>query len=378
VAYGPVASAENKPRDETRVHPAMLLWGGQIMSRTRLWSGIIIAAGLMALQIMLPLRADAAALDPPVKVRINTAGLAGEAPIFLALDKGYFKAAGFDVELVMAQANSASDTLAMINSGDLDMASFALSAGWLNAVDRGLAVISLMALNTITPTDKAGGVIVRQDLIDSGKYKSAADLQGMNVAAFSLSGAGHYNILQAMKLGGLKPTDIELTTLGPPDILAALGNKSIDAAFNVEPFIFFAKSRGLASMVIPDGQTSPGAPSIVIHANAAFAGRNKEAVERFVMALLRAQREYIAAADTGADKDGVLKALQTHGTIKDMKLLGGINLPTADANGKFDIAAFDAQQQFFIDTGAMKKFVDVRKVFDFSYLDRAIARLSGP
>jgi hypothetical protein len=35
----------------------------------------------------------------------------------------------------------------------------------------------------------------------------------------------------------------------------------------------------------------------------------------------------------------------------------------------------DAQQQFFIDTGAMKKIVDVRRVFDFSYLDRAIARL---
>ena len=128
-------------------------------------------------------------------------------------------------------------------------------------------------------------------------------------------------------------------------------------------------------MVIPNGQTSPGAPSIVIHANAAFADRNKEAVERFVTALLRTQREYIAAADTGVGKDGVLKALQAHGTIKDMKLLSGINLPTADANGKFDIAAFDAQQQFFIDTGAMKKIVDVRKVFDFSYLDRAIACL---
>ena len=346
------------------------------MSRTRLSSGII-AVVLLALEIMLPLRAEAAALDPPVKVRINTAGLAGEAPIFLALDKGYFKAEGLDVELVMAQANSASDTLAMINSGDLDMASFALSAGWLNAVDRGLAVISLMAVNTITPGDKAGGVIVRQDLIESGKYKGPADLKGMNVAAFSLSGAGHYNILQAMKLGGLKPNDIEITTLGPPDILAALGNKSIDAAFNVEPFIFFAKTRGLGSMVIPDGQTSPGAPSIVIHANTAFAARNKEAVERFVTALLRAQREYIAATETGAGKDDVLKALQANGTIKDMKLLSGINLPAADPNGKFDIAAFDAQQQFFVDTGAMKKPVDLDKIFDFSYLNRAIARLSS-
>jgi ABC-type nitrate/sulfonate/bicarbonate transport system substrate-binding protein len=130
-------------------------------------------------------------------------------------------------------------------------------------------------------------------------------------------------------------------------------------------------------MVIPDGQTSPGAPSIVIHANTAFAARNKEAVERFVTALLRAQREYIAATETGASKDDVLKALQAHGTIKDMKLLSGINLPAADPNGKFDIAAFDAQQQFFVDTGAMKKPVDLRKIFDFSYLDRAVARLSS-
>jgi NitT/TauT family transport system substrate-binding protein len=221
-------------------------------------------------------------------------------------------------------------------------------------------------------------VIVRQDLIDSGRYKSAKDLKGMKVAAFSLSGAGHYNILQAMAMAGLKPTDIELTTLGPPDVLAALASKAIDAAFNVEPFILIAKNRSIATMAIPDGETSPGAPSIVIHANTAFAAKNKEAVERFVTTLLRAQREYIAAVETGKGKDEILKALQAHGTIKDMKVLDTVSLPAADANGRFEVKALDAQQQFFVETGAMKKPVDVAKVFDFSYVDRAIARLKLP
>jgi hypothetical protein len=57
--------------------------------------------------------------------------------------------------------------------------------------------------------------------------------------------------------------------------------------------------------------------------------------------------------------------------------LGARSLPAADPNGRCDIAAFDAQQQFFADTGAMKMTVDIGKAFDFSYLDRAIVRLSG-
>jgi hypothetical protein len=59
-------------------------------------------------------------------------------------------------------------------------------------------------------------------------------------------------------------------------------------------------------------------------------------------------------------------------------VLEAINLPAADPNGRFEVKAFDAQQQFFVETGAMKKTVDVTKVFDFSYLDRAIARLKSP
>src|SRR5262249_14457446 len=43
-------------------------------------------------------------LNPPVKVRLGVLGIAPEAGLFIALDKGYFQAEGLDVEEVPLQA----------------------------------------------------------------------------------------------------------------------------------------------------------------------------------------------------------------------------------------------------------------------------------
>jgi ABC-type nitrate/sulfonate/bicarbonate transport system substrate-binding protein len=86
---------------------------------------------------------------PPVKIRINTAGLFGEAGLFLAYDKGYFKAEGLDVELVTtASTNSSSDTLTELAGGELDLGTMSLSAGLFNALNRGIGIVGLLPLNT--------------------------------------------------------------------------------------------------------------------------------------------------------------------------------------------------------------------------------------
>jgi L-fuconolactonase len=144
--------------------------------------------------------------------------------------------------------------------------------------------------------------VVRKDLVDSGKYKNPRDLRGMKIGVLTLGGNADFNVRRALKLGDVAADSVQITTLSFPDAVVAFSNKSLDAAFEVEPFVTIAKARGAAVLEIPQGSTSPPIPTIVLFANQSFAAAHKEAVERFVTALLRGQREFMA--DSSADGPG--------------------------------------------------------------------------
>ncbi len=315
--------------------------------------------------------------NPPVKIRINTAGLFGEAGLFLAYDKGYFKAEGLDVELVTtASTNSSSDTLTELAGGELDLGTMSLSAGLFNALNRGIGIVGLLPLNTVGPHDVSSGVVVRKDLVDSGKYKNPRDLRGMKIGVLTLGGNADFNVRRALKLGDVSPDSVQITTLSFPDAVVALSNKSLDAAFEVEPFVTIAKARGAAVLEIPQGSTSPPIPTIVLFANQSFAAAHKEALERFVTALLRGQREFMADSSAdGPGKDELIRSLQAHTPLKDAGTLRNIGLPNADPNGAVNPGAIDELQNFFIARGVQQKALDPNRVFDPAYVNYALAQL---
>jgi NitT/TauT family transport system substrate-binding protein len=341
-------------------------------SRLARW---MVALGLVAIGAG-ALAAEPAALSPPVKVRLNTAGLTGEGGLFLAIENGYFAAEGLQVELITASAaNASADTIAQIAGGNIDIGVFAPSAALFNALNRGIDVVGLMPLNTVSKGDRSTGIVVRQDHLDSGRYKTPKDLKGMKVAVLTLNGTGHYNVVQALSHAGLKPEDVQFTTMPFPDAVIALSNKSIDAAFEVEPFIHTVQSRKVASLAIPASQTSLGIPTIVMYANAQFATKQRVAVERFVAATIKGQRAYAAAVRQGEGKDALYRALAARTSIKDMERLKSIALPNVDLNGAYDPAAIDAVQAYFQTAGVQSRKVDMGRVFDRSFVDTAIQRL---
>lgn len=320
--------------------------------------------------------AQTAPLNPPVTIRINSAGLANEAGLFIAYDKGYFTEEGLKIDLIKAAAtNSSSDLLTQLALGELDIASTGMSAALFNALNRGVEVTGIFAPNVIAKGDKSTGIVVRKDLVDSGRYKSPADFKGMKFATLTIGGSGHYNILRAAELGGLKADDIQLTTLSFPDTVVALANKSIDAAALAEPFVSTAAAQGSAVMVVPAGEISAGLPSIAMFVNGKFAAQHKEAVNRFVTALLRGQRDWRKAVTTGEGRDAFFQALMNHTAVKDRARLEKLNFAIADPNGGYDPEALDRLQKFFIAQNVQQKMMDSRTFFDRSYVDYALKRL---
>jgi ABC-type nitrate/sulfonate/bicarbonate transport system substrate-binding protein len=173
-------------------------------------------------------------------------------------------------------------------------------------------VVGLMPLNTVTATDHSTGIVVRQDLIASGRYRQPVDLKGMRIAVLTAGGIGNYVVLRALQSAGLTARDVEISTLSFPDSVAALANGAIDAAHETEPFISRCEEKRIASLAIPASQICLGTPSSVLFAAGDFARQHRTSVQHFLTALLRGQRDYVNAVAHGTGRAEMLASLGAH------------------------------------------------------------------
>src|SRR5581483_689752 len=118
----------------------------------------------------------------------------------------------------------------------------------LNALSRGLGIKLVGDRGVFRPGFGWIALIVRTDLVDSGRYKSPADLRGLNVAITPPLGATANTVAMAKLLDreGLAPDSVTFTPLSFGDMNPALANRSIDAAFHSEPLMSVALAQNLA------------------------------------------------------------------------------------------------------------------------------------
>jgi NitT/TauT family transport system substrate-binding protein len=315
-------------------------------------------------------------LDPPVKVRVGVAGVGAEASLYYAIDQGYLKDEGIEVELVPLGGNAA-DHLPALATGEIDFGSMAFSAIIFNSVARGIP-IKVVAPYIITANDKSSGLVVRKDLVDSGAYRTLADLKGRTIALVTRASGSQFYLDHALSQAGLSRGDVEYTTVAFPDMVAALANQAVDAAWPIEPFITASETRGVGKAVIYLGEIMPGLWGAVVAAGPNMAAR-PDVLQRYVTALVRAQRDYHQAVDLNrGGKEAFIQSLMNHTPIKDPQQWEGINLSPMDPDAPLNLQLVDALQDFLIEFGAQTQKVDTSQAVDLSYLNQALQQLGPP
>jgi NitT/TauT family transport system substrate-binding protein len=313
-------------------------------------------------------------LSPPVKVKLGVVAIAAEAGYFIALDKGYFAEEGLDVELLSFQRGS--ELIPPLATGELQFGSMTLDGSLFNAAQRDIELKLINSNSLLTPTHYTAGIIVRQDLIDSGRYKGPADLKGMTIALSSLGSTPQLYVERVLGRVGLSGDDVTFTLLSFPDMVPALANKAVDAAWLVEPLIAVVEAQGTARTVVSSGDAYPGAITMMLVVSPVFAKEQPEAVRRFVVAHLRGQRDYYRAImkDEGG-KEEIYQTLARHTPVKDLSLYARIGMHAVDPNGGMDERVLDDYQDFFIKAGTQQRKIDLSRVIDRSYVNAALERL---
>jgi NitT/TauT family transport system substrate-binding protein len=325
-----------------------------------------------------PASSPAATAQPPgapLKVRVGVSGIGGEIGMYIAHARGYFAEQGLEVEFV--RLRGASEQLAPLATGELHFGGGAPDPALFNAARRDVGVKIISSLSVIPPGGGGGAaLLVRQDHVDSGRFRDLGGLRGMSIGMAALGTSVQLYVDRMLERGGLTINDVQPTIVQVPDTLSALSNKGVDAAFAIEPFVALSEGQGVAKAVITVGEVFPGASSTVLTLGPVFEREQPDAVRRFAVAFLRGHREYWQATRGSADdREALIPVFTTYTNVKDPALYARMMWPSVDPNGALDRSTLDVQQDYFLKTGAQQERQDLGRMIEPSYVSYAIERL---
>jgi NitT/TauT family transport system substrate-binding protein len=231
--------------------------------------------------------AQTAPLNPRVAIKVGAIGAVSDAGIFIAQEKGYFKDEGLDVELVSFKA--APQILPAIATGEVQVSGSAVTPALFNAFARGIGMKLVADKGQVAKGFGFAAIVIRSDLTDT--VKDFKDLKGRKFAVMGKGVSSTAQLGKALELGGIEPSEVEFVELGLPEMVAALGNKAIDGATLLEPFITLATARNVAVRWkgMEDFLPFTGQNGVIIYSQK-FAEEQGEAAKRWMVAYLKGTR----------------------------------------------------------------------------------------
>ncbi|ACZ84803.1 ABC transporter substrate-binding protein [Streptosporangium roseum] len=228
--------------------------------------------------------------DGPEKteITVGVVPVPSAAPLFIAIEKGFFKEEGLTVRTETIQAPQA--VMPKILNGGID--TFLTSyVSLITIQDSGVAKLKML-VESQQGAPGVNGVLVTGD----SPLKEIGDLRGKKIAVNVVKALGEVATSAHLKAAGLTPADVSFVPVPFAEQLAALRAGRVDAAWTTEPYISAAK-KDLSARVLVDTLTGPteGLPLDGWAASADWTARNPKTAAAFQRALGRAQK--LAAAD---------------------------------------------------------------------------------
>ena len=314
------------------------------------------------------------------KVNVAVLNAAGDVGLFIAQERGYFRDEGLDVDLT--HIDSAVKMIPLLGTGDLDVGGGATSASLYNAAERKIDVRVVASRARTAPGYGYQGMVIRKDLVDSGRYRGYADLKGLKFAFASPGSTPFSSLNEALKKANLKMSDMSVTYLNFAAQVAALQNGAIDGTIMIEPYLSQVTRSGAAVNVTMTEAYYPSAEVSLLLYGDKFIKERPQVATRFMKAFLRGARDLKDAMDNGRWKSGtgaddVIRIFAT-----------AVNMPEAviramtpqfpDADGEVNVESLRMDLAYFKESGDVtSKTITAEEIVDLTFA-RAAAKALGP
>jgi NitT/TauT family transport system substrate-binding protein len=121
----------------------------------------------------------------------------------------------------------------------------------------------------------------------NGPVKNVADLRGLTIAIPSRFSDERLMLIRAMKLAGLKPTDVRMLEMAPPDVASALRAGAIEGFVMGEPFPSQAEMAGFGRVLFQAKDYWPDYMSCILVVRQDLIDQRPEVVQQLVDGIAR-------------------------------------------------------------------------------------------
>jgi NitT/TauT family transport system substrate-binding protein len=310
-------------------------------------------------------------------VRVALQGALSDAGVFVGLEAGYYREAGLEIEVVPIRALP--DMLPLLFTGQVEAAGVGINAGTLNAVGRQAGFKLVADKGSVTPGHGYLAWVVRRELVDSGRFRSDADLRGLTFAITPPLEATQSMVALQRLLGrlNLRLEDVELRGVPFGDMPAALGGGAIDSAFLTEPLVAAGEQSGMLVRWRGVDEIYPNLPLGLMAFTTRFTDTQPDAARAFMVAYVRSIRLYLEAMDRQRNRELVIAALTRYTDVKDPAVYDRMVPAGLHPDGRIAVEALAESLEVYRAMGALTEPVDLAVVVDHQYVDYARERL-GP
>ncbi|GAA1345764.1 ABC transporter substrate-binding protein [Saccharothrix algeriensis] len=227
------------------------------------------------------------AVEKP-KIKLGLLPILDVASVHVAIEKGYFKEEGLEVEPVSIQGGAAA--IPGLINGEIDIT----FGNWVSffaaqAKDAAKGVDGLKLINDGYQAKPEMFLILTAP---GSPIKSPKDLAGKTIAINTFKNIAELTAKATLEANDVDPKSVTFKEFPFPDMEAAIQNGTVDAAFMVEPFISKAQ-RSMGAVTVLDAASGPtdGIPVAGYGTTGKFANANPNTVAAFQRAMAKGQRD---------------------------------------------------------------------------------------
>ncbi|SEF36645.1 NitT/TauT family transport system substrate-binding protein [Amycolatopsis pretoriensis] len=176
------------------------------------------------------------------KIKVSIMPTTDLGPFWLALDGGYFKAEGLEVEQIVANSGQASMTKAISGEADIALSTY---TPFFIAKSTGAADVQLVADGT-SVNAKSNAIVT----VPNSTVKTVQDLKDKRIAITAKNTASDILTKSVMKDHGVDFSKVNWVLMPLPNMAAALQQGQVDAAYMPEPMLSQAAKIAGATPVI--------------------------------------------------------------------------------------------------------------------------------
>lgn len=293
----------------------------------------------------------------PVRLPVGYIPNVQFAPLYVAIEKGFFREEGLDVTV---DYNMEVDNLAQIAAGKLD---FAMISGEQVLLGRakGMPVVYVMAWYQKFPVGIAAPV--------SENIFKPADLKGKRIGIPGLFGASYIGAKALLSAGGLSESDVTLDAIGFNQVEGITSGREQAAVVYIanEPVQLRALGYDLTVLAVSDYMELVSNGLVT---SEKIVKENPELVQRMVRALIKGLDATIANPDEAYElsKKHVENLAQADESVQKAVLTSSIELWKAERLGYSNPKGWENMQEVLLNMGLLSEPQDLSKAFTNEFI----------